>query len=110
MITASSLAIAATALAFAGAGVANALGVGGTSANFRAWGYPRGWRFVTAAVELAGAGALFDSALRPFGLAALGLVIAGAILTLLWHKEGWAHLAPALACAVLLGSAGAMVR
>jgi hypothetical protein len=91
-----------TAVAFASAGVVNALNAGGAEQNFRAWGYPPGWRWVTAAMELAGAAALLDARTRPLGLAVLGLVIGAAIVTLLRHRGGLAHLVPATGFGALL--------
>jgi len=46
---------ATTALAFAGAGIANAVGLGGVRQSFRTWGYPPGWIWVTGGIEIAGA-------------------------------------------------------
>ena len=83
MITSASVAVAATTLAFAGAGIANALNAGDAEASFRAWGYPRSWRFVTAGVELAGAGAMLSPASRPVGFLLLGGTIGAISLTLL---------------------------
>jgi len=49
-----------TALAFTGAGVANALDLGGTAESFDDWGYPRALRFITAVLEVAGAAMLIE--------------------------------------------------
>jgi uncharacterized membrane protein YphA (DoxX/SURF4 family) len=100
--TAANVLTLVTAVAFASAGVVNALNVGGAEQNFRAWGYPPGWRWATAVMELAGAAALLNPHTRPLGLAVLGLVIGAAIVTLVRHREGLAHLVPATGFGALL--------
>ena len=77
-----------TALAFTGAGVANAFDLGGTAKSFDDWGYPRAWQFVTAILEVAGAAMLIEPQTRGAGGALLGLVIVGALLTLLRAHAG----------------------
>ena len=60
-----------TALAFTGAGAANAFDLGGTAKSFDEWGYPRAWRFVTAILEVAGAAMLVEPRTREVGVALL---------------------------------------
>ncbi len=91
-----------TALAFTAAAAANAFDLGGTAKNFDDWGYPRAWRFITAILEVAGAAMLIDPRTRGAGVALLGLVIVGAVLTLLRARAGWRHLAPAIGFGLLL--------
>ncbi len=81
-----------TALAFTGAAAANAFDLGGTAKSFRDWGYPPAWRFVTAFLEIAGAALVVEPRTRPFGVALLGAVMVGALVTLARVRAGTAWL------------------
>jgi len=91
-----------TALAFAAAGLANLFNVGNAEADFQRWGYPKGWRLLTAGVEIAGAVALLFPATHIFALALFALLMIAVIATLLKGKEPIKHLIPAFVFLTLI--------
>ena len=87
-------------VAFAGAGVANALGVGSVRDDFRRWGYPDGFHRLTGAIEIIGSLLLLHPTSRTAGALMLGATMAAALATLIQHRASIGHLAPAAVLAI----------
>lgn len=83
------------ALFFLAGAVANLIGPAQIRADYARWGYPKGFRFVTAVLELTTAVLLALPAYRHLGLILGGLIMIAALITLLRHKEKRHALAPA---------------
>ena len=95
------LAMVLTAL-FAVAGVINLAGFGPVKRDFARWGYPTWVRLLCGALELSSAGFLLWQQTRLLGLALAGVVMIGALFTLLRNREPFRHLAPALIFSALV--------
>jgi uncharacterized membrane protein YphA (DoxX/SURF4 family) len=93
---------AALAVIFVIAGIINITGRGSVKTDFARWGFPDGFNIVCGGLELVGAALLLLPSTRFWGLALLGMIMTGAILSLLRYREPISHLAPALGIATLL--------
>jgi DoxX-like family len=100
---------AALAVIFLVAGAINISGRGTVRADFARWRFPGGFHLVCGGLELVGAALLLSPSTRFCGLALLGVIMAGAIFSLLRHREPISHLAPAFAIAALLALAAIAV-
>jgi len=87
---------------FAVAGVINLAGLGPVKRDFARWGYPTWLRLLCGALELSSAALLLWNQTRLLGLALAGVVMAGALFTLLRNREPFGHLAPALVFSALI--------
>jgi hypothetical protein len=91
--------------AFAGAGLANAIGAAGTKSNFVRWGYPSWWCYPTGGLEILTAVLVALPASRAAGLVLGAAIILAAVLTVVRHRD-FSHLAPLGAFTALLALAG----
>jgi hypothetical protein len=66
---------------------------GKVAADWERWGYPRQLMYATGIAELAALALFWWPGLELVGAAALGLVLLGALATLLRHREGRSHVA-----------------
>jgi hypothetical protein len=66
---------------------------GKVAADWERWGFPRPFMFGTAIAELVGLALLWWPGFAFAGAAALGLVLLGALATLIRHQEGLSHTA-----------------
>ena len=87
---------------FAVAGVINLAGLGPVKRDFARWGYPTWLRLLCGALELSSAGLLLGQQTSLLGLAIAGVVMVGALFTLLRNREPFLHLAPALIFSALV--------
>jgi hypothetical protein len=70
---------------------------GKVAPNWDRWGYPRRFMYATGAAEIGAVALLWSPGLELAGAGALGLVLLGALATLIRHREGAPHIAlPAL--------------
>jgi hypothetical protein len=89
-------------LIFAGAVVGKLSGK--TAAQWERWGYARWMMYATAVSELIGVSLLWAPAYPLAGACLLGLILLGAIGTLLRHHERLAHVALPLVTLVGIGA------
>lgn len=82
--------------------VINVIAPGSTAAEYRRWGYPDWFHFVTGALELATAVLLAVAATRLLGVGLGGAVMFAATATVIVHGE-YVRAAPPVAVLILLG-------
>lgn len=87
---------------FAVAGVINLAGLGPVKRDFAHWGDPTWLRLLCGALEITSAGFLLGQQTRLLGLALAGVVMIGALFTLVRNREPFRHLAPALVFSALV--------
>ena len=66
---------------------------GKVAPNWDHWGYSRQFMYATGIAELVGLALFWWPGLELVGVAGLGLVILGALATLIRHREGLSHIA-----------------
>jgi len=88
-------------VAFAGAGLFNAVGTRGAQDDFARWGYPRWWCRVTGGLEIGAAALIAFPAVRTIGMTLGAAIVAVAFVTILRRRE-FSHTAPLSIFAALL--------
>jgi hypothetical protein len=87
-------------LIFAGAALQKFTGK--VAPDWDRWGYSRTFMYATGVAELVALVLLWVPGLELFGAAALGLVMIGALATLIRHREGRSHVAMSAVTLLLL--------
>jgi sterol desaturase/sphingolipid hydroxylase (fatty acid hydroxylase superfamily) len=86
--------------------VINTFAFGQVGPEYRRWGYPDWFHFVTGALELVAALLLPAMATRLIGVALGSAIMLAAIATVVWHRE-YRHAAAPLGVLILLVILGA---
>jgi hypothetical protein len=81
-------------------GVINLLAPGSTAAEYKRWGYPDWFHFVTGALELATAVLLAMTVTRLWGAGLGGAVMVAAAATVVYHRE-YVHAVPPIVVLML---------
>lgn len=79
---------------FAVGAVVNAVGPSGIREDYARWGYPKGFRFITAVLELMVATLLLFSGARLAGALLGATIMAAAVATTVKHREPGRSIAP----------------
>lgn len=87
--------LCAVAAVYAIGAIVNLTGPGSIPDDYARWGYPRGFRFVTAGLEAIALALILDPEMRTAGLMLGGAVMAAAIATLI-RARAYFHTIPAL--------------
>ena len=66
---------------------------GKVAPSWERWGYSRRFMYATGIAEVVALALFWSPGLEAVGAAALGLVLLGALATLIQHREGASHLA-----------------
>jgi len=75
---------------------------GKVAPNWGRWGYSRRFMYATGVVELAALALFWLPGLELVGAAALGLVLLGALVTLITHREAASHVAVPVLTLILI--------
>src|ERR1700738_5535997 len=94
---------AALAVIFVVAGIINIIGRGTVKTDFARWGFPDGFNIVCGGLELVGAALLLPPSTRFWGLALLGMIMAGGGFLFLRYRAGVSHPPPAFCVVGPLG-------